>query len=309
MVPYVEGYSKLPDTDWTEQERLTGMASDEYYEATQRQRRYEAAIRRTKRDVAVGRELGLDMADKCVLLGRQQARVRQWCAEKGLGRDYERERAYGVGRQPRALRLTSRENTACEDARRYRIDTRAVGSRGYASMVRGQLPGVEEAAVADARRMLSHRAGTVFEDLCAYDLTDGRRLGSVTTSRERQKVEFSPRLAAAVTEAVSAGHEVVMLHNHPGSSIPSAAGVLSLTPSGAARGVIACHDGGLYVYEVVGEPAPGYRVWYDGAHDSIRDAYRMRISDGEERALRGIESVLGVRIVHLQTRSRGMGQD
>ncbi|OUN43766.1 phage minor capsid protein [Enorma massiliensis] len=103
MTPYVEGYSKLPDTDWSEQERLTGMTSDEYYEATQRQRRYELAIRRTKREIATGRELGLDMADKRVLLGRQQARVRQWCAEKGLPRDYERERAYGVGRQPRSL--------------------------------------------------------------------------------------------------------------------------------------------------------------------------------------------------------------
>ena len=306
MTPYVEGYSKLPDTDWSEQERLTGMTSDEYYEATQRQRRYEAAVRKTKREIAVGRELGLDMADKRVLLGRQQARVRQWCAEKGLPRDYERERAYGIGRQPRALRLTTRENTAREDARRYRVDTRTVGSRGYASMVRGQFPGVEETALADARRMLSHRAGTAFEDLYAYDLTDGKRLGSVTTSRERQQVEFSPKLAGSVSEAVSAGHEVVTLHNHPGSSIPSAADVLSLVRSGAARGVVACHDGSLYVYEVVGEPAPGHRIWYDGAHDSIRDAYRLRIPDGEERALRGIESVLGVRIVHLQARSRGM---
>ena len=104
MTPYVEGYSKLPDTDFSEQERLTGMTSDEYYEATQRQRRYEAAIRKTKREIAVGREMGYDMVDKRVLLGRQQARVRQWCSENGLRRDYERERAYGVGTQPRALK-------------------------------------------------------------------------------------------------------------------------------------------------------------------------------------------------------------
>ena len=63
-----------------------------------------AAVRKTKREIAVGRELGLDMADKRVLLGRQQARVRQWCAERGLPRDHERKRAYGVGRQPRALK-------------------------------------------------------------------------------------------------------------------------------------------------------------------------------------------------------------
>lgn len=106
MTPYVEGYSQLPDTDFSEQEHLTGMTSEEYYEATQRQRRYEAAIRKTKREIAVGREAGLDMVDKRVLLGRQQARVRQWCRDKGLPRDYERERAYGIGTQPRALGRT-----------------------------------------------------------------------------------------------------------------------------------------------------------------------------------------------------------
>lgn len=103
MTPFIEGHSEPPSTDWSDQEKLTGMTSDEWYEATQRQRRYEAAIRKTKREIAVGRELGLDMADKRVLLGRQQARVRVWCAETGLRRDYERERAYGVGTQPRAL--------------------------------------------------------------------------------------------------------------------------------------------------------------------------------------------------------------
>lgn len=104
MVPYVEGYSQLPDTDFSEQEARLGMTSGEYYEATQRQRRYEAAIRRTKREIAVGEAAGVDMTDRRVLLGRQQARVRQWCRDNNLTRDYGRERAYGVpGAQPRAL--------------------------------------------------------------------------------------------------------------------------------------------------------------------------------------------------------------
>lgn len=128
MTPYVEGYSRLPDTDWSEQERLTGMTSDEYYEATQRQRRYEAAIRRTKREIAVGQGLGLDMTGKRVLLGRQQARVRQWCAERGLRRDYERERAYGVGAQPR--RLSARSLSA-----RRAKDVMLEGSFGEATSV------------------------------------------------------------------------------------------------------------------------------------------------------------------------------
>ena len=39
MTPYVEGKSKLPDTEWAKQERLTGMTSSEYYGAAQAQRR------------------------------------------------------------------------------------------------------------------------------------------------------------------------------------------------------------------------------------------------------------------------------
>lgn len=305
MTPYVEGYSQLPDTDWSEQERLTGMTSDEYYEATQRQRRYEAAIRRTKREIAVGQGLGLDMVDRRVLLGRQQARVRQWCAEMGLRRDYERERAYGAPwSQPRALTLTVKENAAREDARRYAVKTRTVESKGYASMVRRQFGACGAIAVEDARRMLGHRAGTAYEDLYAYNLTTGERLGSVTNSRKRQEVEPSKKMIRRISDAVSAGHEVAMMHNHPGSSIPSAADVLSIKRTGAKFGAIACHDGSLYVYEIIGDPAPGYRIWYDETHDSIRDLYDARSRRGEEAAFAAIEQLLGVRYVHLQTRSR-----
>ena len=117
MVPYVEGYSRLPDTDFSEQEARLGMTSGEYYEATQRQRRYEAAIRRTKREIAVGEAAGVDMTDRRVLLGRQQDRVRQWCRDNNLTRDYGRERAYGVpGAQPRALSASSLSARRAKDA-------------------------------------------------------------------------------------------------------------------------------------------------------------------------------------------------
>lgn len=67
---------------------------------------------------------------------------------------------------------------------------------------------------------------------------------------------------------------------------------------------------GLYVYEVVGELVPGYKIWYDKEHDSIVDAFNLHmagtkeLASDERRALEGIEMVFGVRIVHLQARSR-----
>lgn len=103
MTPYVPGLSKLPRTDWSAEERLHGMTSDEYYGATQVQRRLEREVRRCKRRVALGQERGLDMTADRARLGQAQKRVRTWCKQNNLPRQLERERAYGVAEQPRAL--------------------------------------------------------------------------------------------------------------------------------------------------------------------------------------------------------------
>lgn len=103
MTPYVPGLSNLPRTDFSEEERLFGKTSDEYYEATQVQRRLERQVRKYKRRIACGEERGLDMTGDRARLGQAQKRVRQWCKQNTLPRQYEREKAYGVAKQPRAL--------------------------------------------------------------------------------------------------------------------------------------------------------------------------------------------------------------
>lgn len=103
MTPYVPGYSQLPDMDYSEQERITGMTSDEYYAATQKQRRYERYIRNKKREIVSFQEAGLDATKQRLQLGTAQDKLRQWVADNHLRRDYQRERAWAVDRQPRAL--------------------------------------------------------------------------------------------------------------------------------------------------------------------------------------------------------------
>lgn len=159
MVPYVEGYSQLPDTDFSEQEARLGMTSGEYYEATQRQRRYEAAIRRTKREIAVGEAAGVDMTDRRVLLGRQQDRVRQWCRDNNLTRDYGRERAYGVpGAQPRALRRAPALSSA---ARRAETAARKAAARA------GALSSDEARALAGSDMLVRQLGSRATGDLAA----------------------------------------------------------------------------------------------------------------------------------------------
>ena len=104
MTPYVPGYSELPDMDYSEQERITGMTSDEYYAATQKQRRYERLIRSQKREIAYLQEVRADAVKQRIRLGELQDKLRQFTHDNHLRRDYERERAWAVSKQPRALK-------------------------------------------------------------------------------------------------------------------------------------------------------------------------------------------------------------
>lgn len=104
MTPYVPGYSQLPGMDYSEQERITGMTSDEYYAATQKQRRYERLIRAQKREISYLQEVRADAVKQRIRLGELQDKLRQFTHENHLRRDYERERAWAVSKQPRALK-------------------------------------------------------------------------------------------------------------------------------------------------------------------------------------------------------------
>ena len=82
--------------------------------------------------------------------------------------------------------------------------------------------------------------------------------------------------------------------------MPSAADLRALKASGARMGAIAAHDGTLYTYELIGEPAPGYNL----DQETLRTVYDNRAQD-EAKALEAMEQLLGVRIVHLSPRGRG----
>lgn len=106
MTPYVPGYSKLPDTEFASQTERTGMTSDEYYAAAQKQRAMERRIRQTKRELNALRKADpdSDIETLRVTLGRQQGKLASFVKQNHLTRDYSREKAYGVEKQPVALR-------------------------------------------------------------------------------------------------------------------------------------------------------------------------------------------------------------
>lgn len=197
MVPYVEGASKLPDTDYSEQERLTGMTGGEYYAATQAQRRLEATIRATKREVSVGEAAGADMTAGRVRLGELQSKLRAHCREHHLRRDYGRELAYGVpGAQPRALKASA--------------SARKVLGRSSGGVAPGEMrpcPGV----LVD-RRNKAETEGFVAETLRAIVGLDVEH--AVVIQKDGRVFHAVGTVDAVTIEGVDLVGAIVM-HNHP----------------------------------------------------------------------------------------------
>lgn len=108
MHPFFPGITELPDREFKEAQAKYGKSSDEYYANLQRQRELERRIRKTKREI-VGMEragLGLESptyVQKRLVLGKQQRMLNKHCKDNKLVRLYNREKAYGVSSQPRAL--------------------------------------------------------------------------------------------------------------------------------------------------------------------------------------------------------------
>ena len=144
-------------------------------------------------------------------------------------------------------------------------------------------------------RMLRHRSGTPYEDLYVYDMRDGSLIGSVVNAGAPKRVELTEGLATSISSAVEGGAAIAIVHNHPDSMPPSAADIKSLVAHRARRGVIACHDGSLYVFWVVDEERAGYTV-----RNERVDRISRLWGDDESRLLRAFEDELGVHVEHLR---------
>lgn len=62
-----------------------------YYEATQRQRALERAIREAKKNVAIAKKTNINVAQAKNILNKTWAKMRDFISETGLTRDYDRE--------------------------------------------------------------------------------------------------------------------------------------------------------------------------------------------------------------------------
>lgn len=95
-----------------------------------------------------------------------------------------------------------------------------------------------------AKKALKHRSGTMLEDMYWIDGRNGKILYSVEDGSKESVVLYTP----AIWTVIEKNDDIVALHTHPSSMPPSAADFNACFRNGYKFGVVACHNGKVFVY-------------------------------------------------------------
>ena len=256
MTPYIEGVSKPQGTDFAAQQRVTGLTSDQYYEAVQQQRAAERRIRDTKRQIAALAMDNLDTAALRVTLGKQQAELRRLVDDNHLTRDYSREKAYGVQAARAGSRGTAGWHPSGErgiSSKRgknapAKVDLQLVKSKAYKGKFAGLTgnPDADKALWKACVSCLTHRNGTDGEDLYLVSAVDGAVKATNTSSGSLTGIPVNRSMADAFRE--NDRYTLFSVHNHPSNVPPTGSDLSAAGYRGYAGGVVALHDGDVYYY-------------------------------------------------------------
>jgi len=95
-----------------------------------------------------------------------------------------------------------------------------------------------------AKEALQHRSGTEYEDMFWFDVTSGNVILEVTDSSVKRAIVYTNR----INNVIKDNNEIVTLHTHPSSMPPSVSDFNSCYRNHYKKGIIACHDGKIFVY-------------------------------------------------------------
>lgn len=109
---------------------------------------------------------------------------------------------------------------------------------------------IQRTACKKAREMLSHRSGTKYEDLTYINAETGKHLTRTDYNVEGQVIPNKP-----MREMLNSAkpYTIISIHNHPGSAMPSMTDIDSAYAKKYKYGIIACHNGYVFKYQVTGE--------------------------------------------------------
>lgn len=92
--------------------------------------------------------------------------------------------------------------------------------------------------------MLIHRSGTEFEDMYWIDLDEIRVIAEETNPLVKKRIIYSNK----IIKKSQSCKNIIIIHSHPDSFPPSIADFNSNYDHNYVVGIVACHNGKLYMY-------------------------------------------------------------
>ena len=92
--------------------------------------------------------------------------------------------------------------------------------------------------------MLNHRSGTLFEDMYWIDERNGNIIASALNEQQERGISYSKTIYNSIKD----NKHLITIHTHPNSSPPSISDFNSAFIHKYKKGLVACHNGKIYVY-------------------------------------------------------------
>lgn len=273
--PFIPGISERSYTDEelaqmnAEENKPVKYGDKEYtkYEALQRQRKLETAMRAQRQKIHLLEEAGADEEDiinaRCRYRGTSQEYTR---FSKAMGLPQQRERVnadglgnIGVGKYSKAVDKNEKygimnvgsDDVALEYQRYGRnkntlVNNTYIESGEYRRKFDNATDNAEvnKALYDNAKKALKHRSGTAFEDMYWIDSNTGKTILAVEDSKEERAIIYNERIMKTIRNE----SDIITLHTHPSSMPPSASDLNSCFRNGYKKGFVACHNGRVFGY-------------------------------------------------------------
>ena len=125
--------------------------------------------------------------------------------------------------------------------------------------VLGEIPEVQQKIIDESKKALYHRNGTSFEDLIFIHSSTGE-MKKNTTYEKAYEVMPTKSMKRMVTMANE--YMVIVIHNHPTSSVPSPADIKAMITHKYKYGLVIGHNGVIYKYSSIDD---FNEIWYEFA--------------------------------------------
>ena len=227
------------------------------YEATQMQRKIESAIRNQKDLANIAKAAGNDDLRRKAQykINLLASKYDKFSKAADLPTKMERMNVKGF----RSVRVKADDvESGISKKHIYstfenKVNLKYIASKDYKTKFY-KLPYNEdicESIYEQTRAMVTHRNGTYFEDICLLDSKTGNVLVKSFNNKTENEVYYSKKAEKIISDNKDA---LIAIHNHGTNNPPTGSDFVSAGKRKYKSGIVACHNGDVYVYKVGNKP-------------------------------------------------------